>query len=71
MGVRVRLPPSAPSILESNSTTDDPPGGLSVWGGKLEVVNPGQVGVGLDLPYRNVVNNSCQPTTIRRDSFKC
>ena len=52
--VRVRLPPSAPTILESSLATDDPPGGLSVWGGKLEMVNPGQVGVGLGfaLPKR-------------------
>ena len=32
-GVRVRLPPSAPTILESSLATDSP-GGLSVWGSK-------------------------------------
>ena len=51
--VWVRLPASAPTILERSLATD-PPGGLSVCGGKLEMVNPGQVGVGLGfvLPKR-------------------
>jgi hypothetical protein len=52
--VGVRIPPSAPTILESSLATDDPPDGLSVCGGKLGMVNLGQVGVGLGfvLPKR-------------------
>ena len=53
-GVRVRLPPSAPINIETSLAKDHPPGGFLFAAAKLEMVNPEQVGVGLDfvLPKR-------------------